>query len=50
MILNEQWATLADAIHLKPDSVQYREMRKAFYAGAMVVMVAMNKAGKDGVS
>lgn len=50
MILNDKWASLATALHLKPDSVQYREMRKAFYAGALVVMSALNKAGADGVS
>lgn len=50
MILNDKWASLANALHLTPDSVQYREMRKAFYAGALVVMSALNRAGADGVS
>lgn len=50
MILKQQWDSLAVALHLKPDSVQYREMKKAFYAGAIVVMSALHKAGADGVS
>lgn len=50
MILNNKWSSFADALHLKPDTVQYREMHKAFYAGAMVVMAALNKAGADEVS
>jgi hypothetical protein len=50
MILNDNWASLAIALQLKPETVQYREMQKAFYAGAFVVMSALNKAGADGVS
>lgn len=50
MILNDKWASLASALELKPETVQYKEMQKAFYAGAFVVMSALAKAGADGVS
>lgn len=50
MILNDKWASLAIALELKPETMQYREMQKAFYAGAFVVMSVLNKAGADGVS
>lgn len=50
MILNDNWASLAIALELKPETVQYRDMQKAFYAGAFVTMSALNKAGADGVS
>jgi hypothetical protein len=50
MLLNDKWASLAIALELKPETVQYREMQKAFYAGAFVVMSALNKAGADGVN
>ncbi len=49
-ILNDKWDSLATALHLQRGTVQHDEMQKAFYAGAMVVMAALNAAGKEDVS
>ena len=37
-IIQKNWLSLADKLLLKPDSIQYVEMRRAFFAGAYTVV------------
>ena len=50
-ILEDKWRTLAKATmpNVSHDSVQYRNTRDAFYAGASVMMGVINHMGKPDV-
>lgn len=52
--IKEEWESYAKyTFHItkiKPDSVQYKEMQKAFFAGAMVMLSGVRRVGEDDVS
>ena len=50
--IEEEWQGFAKMVFGKSDvsTVQYGEMRKAFYAGAYVVVTALNRIGEPDVT
>lgn len=49
-VVETSWINLAAVLRLRPDTTQYREMRKAFFAGASVVMAAAKATGNPDFS